>query len=186
MEYLPSYMDSLYLEHHGILGQKWGVRRYQNEDGSLTSEGKKHQEKRNKKADVLDAKASKYKKYVSEFNKAADTLEREGINSKSKYMERMNETDWSPVYDGSKLHREAFKSSITELRNASKSAEQYAKVYKEGANYLRNNPEVMKMSYKDSVKQLRNQYKHAKEKYGWDMAEDYAYIVDDDWMSLYD
>ena len=29
------------LEHHGILGQKWGVRRYQNEDGSLTEAGKR-------------------------------------------------------------------------------------------------------------------------------------------------
>ena len=29
------------LQHHGILGQKWGVRRYQNEDGSLTNAGKK-------------------------------------------------------------------------------------------------------------------------------------------------
>ncbi len=28
-----------YLEHHGIKGQKWGVRRYQNPDGSLTPEG---------------------------------------------------------------------------------------------------------------------------------------------------
>lgn len=34
-----------YLEHHGILGQKWGVRRYQNADGSLTEEGKKHYRK---------------------------------------------------------------------------------------------------------------------------------------------
>jgi len=30
-----------YLEHHGILGQKWGIRRFQNPDGSLTEEGRK-------------------------------------------------------------------------------------------------------------------------------------------------
>ena len=30
-----------YLAHHGIKGQKWGIRRFQNSDGSLTSEGKK-------------------------------------------------------------------------------------------------------------------------------------------------
>jgi hypothetical protein len=31
--------DELY--HHGIKGQKWGIRRYQNPDGSLTAEGRK-------------------------------------------------------------------------------------------------------------------------------------------------
>lgn len=30
-----------YLAHHGIRGQKWGVRRYQNPDGSLTAEGRR-------------------------------------------------------------------------------------------------------------------------------------------------
>ena len=32
--------DSLYLVHHGIKGQKWGVRRFRNEDGTLTDAGK--------------------------------------------------------------------------------------------------------------------------------------------------
>lgn len=32
--------DELY--HHGVKGQKWGVRRYQNYDGTLTQEGYQH------------------------------------------------------------------------------------------------------------------------------------------------
>ena len=32
--------DADFLMHYGVSGQKWGVRRYQNEDGSLTPEGK--------------------------------------------------------------------------------------------------------------------------------------------------
>ena len=34
------------LEHHGIKGQKWGVRRYQNEDGTRTAAGKKREQSR--------------------------------------------------------------------------------------------------------------------------------------------
>ena len=34
-------MTETYLSHHGIKGQKWGVRRFQNPDGTLTAEGRK-------------------------------------------------------------------------------------------------------------------------------------------------
>jgi len=43
--------NTLYLAHHGVLGQKWGVRRYQNPDGSLTSAGKKRYDKITNKYD---------------------------------------------------------------------------------------------------------------------------------------
>lgn len=39
--YQPYWLRSDEIEHHGILGMKWGIRRYQNKDGSLTTLGKK-------------------------------------------------------------------------------------------------------------------------------------------------
>ena len=38
-------MNSNELMHHGIHGMRWGVRRYQNKDGSLTAAGRKRVDK---------------------------------------------------------------------------------------------------------------------------------------------
>lgn len=57
------------LYHHGILGMKWGVRRYQNKDGSLTSAGKKRYNQNDWSDDAKEASRLK-KKSVSQMSNA--------------------------------------------------------------------------------------------------------------------
>ena len=53
-----SYTNELY--HHGIKGQKWGVRRFQNKDGSLTKLGQKRADKQARAAaKAAEKKASR-------------------------------------------------------------------------------------------------------------------------------
>lgn len=62
----PKYVFDDELYHHGIKGQKWGERRYQNEDGTWTEEGRERYGKGEdpiKKA-KLDYKAEKYRMYL--------------------------------------------------------------------------------------------------------------------------
>lgn len=72
-----------YLVHHGILGQKWGVRRYQNLDGSLTKAGKfrqklnKEQEKYLNKDGTFNEKALKAIKKGFKQTKEDDRINNE-------------------------------------------------------------------------------------------------------------
>lgn len=50
------YNNTNEIYHHGILGQKWGVRRYQNKDGSLTPAGKRKAAKMKEEYTALTGK----------------------------------------------------------------------------------------------------------------------------------
>jgi len=53
-------MSDYYLIHYGTKGQRWGVRRYQNEDGSLTPEGYERYRKQSQKLQRMQNKTDKY------------------------------------------------------------------------------------------------------------------------------
>lgn len=74
-----TYSDELY--HHGILGMKWGIRRFQNKDGSLTPQGRKrkkllkYETRPSNRSTSLFNNEEKRAKTVAESRKeAADTV----------------------------------------------------------------------------------------------------------------
>lgn len=58
-EYILTANGELY--HWGIKGMKWGVRRYQNKDGSLTPAGRKRREKLEREIEKLGGKSGEKK-----------------------------------------------------------------------------------------------------------------------------
>ena len=87
-----------FIAHHGIKGQKWGVRRYRNEDGSLTEAGKKRYEKDSIKLErKYNAADKKYRKMDKRARQLVDYSQRarwlmddEKVANKAKRFDRAN------------------------------------------------------------------------------------------------
>lgn len=60
-----------YLCHHGIQGMKWGIRRYQNKDGSLTNEGRERYNKAKSEAHRIHVTAASKEPEITKAVKSA-------------------------------------------------------------------------------------------------------------------
>ena len=115
------YEKSDYLAHHGIKGQKWGIRQYQNADGSLTAEGRrrygvgpergskealKKKLKEQKKAYKEERKAAKKAQSEEEKHDAAMKYLRDHPTKLYKYRNQISEADAKKLVSQIKFDRE--------------------------------------------------------------------------------
>lgn len=85
-----SLYSEYYLSHHGIKGQKWGVRRFQNKDGTLTNAGKKRLKKledvRDREIDLARRRRESEEESIKRKTKDLENAKSMGPKGLAKYV----------------------------------------------------------------------------------------------------
>ena len=142
--------ESNYLEHHGIKGQKWGMRRFQNEDGSLTPEGKERYgvdsdsdgSKKQSRPETREERKARYKrgKQFERERRAEESRDYERrLNENDEYQRaenKKNRLDWEAAVDDNRpdlwrdMHRYDAQQKMEDIEyEASEKARQHSRDY---------------------------------------------------------
>lgn len=119
MNYILTSNGELY--HYGIKGQKWGVRRYQNKDGTLTPAGKKREYRSTnirsaiarRKNNKVDESFEKWKENDSLKNSAIELGKKANIARMAYEKDRSNKTLKQEYERSNKEYKEALSKNTT-------------------------------------------------------------------------
>lgn len=131
------------LYHHGVKGMHWGVRRYQNEDGSLTEAGLKKYKKTSDKIERAKLASAKYK-----YNAATERIRAEEYEQKrDKTKTHLFQTDISIAREN-KFDRKRTRSEV----NALKYEERAAMLTYKAAKWSKQNERLLSMNASAAVR----------------------------------
>lgn len=123
--------ESSYLSHHGIKGQQWGVRRFQNEDGTLTEEGRRRYLKG---YDQVEKKADEDIKRAE--SQIAD-IEKNGWNAKSAFSKQfVKQLKAENMLDDENLefYKSFFEQDIKDAKASKKAAQEARSLIEKNKN----------------------------------------------------
>ena len=109
--------------HYGIKGQKWGVRRFQNSDGSYTSEGKRRAQQQEKKDPVKEMKDEDLRKAINRLsleNKYKDLTKKPTPPSKLEPTKKAVDASSELVNRAKKMDQDSRKAAKKERMDLSK------------------------------------------------------------------